>query len=373
MASVYLPIDRPKSVDTRMKSTQSDELIAILTSMILYKSVWLKAKSEYARGIMNLLARDGAIVYLGVLSATITIVAGSMTPSIRIQLTVANLLLPLYSISTSRILLNLRLHLSGLGFSHVRGNAVISGLELTSLYLGGHYGGIAPARGIEGATVKEIGNTTIIDVPVEDYGTERSVRYLQRSISLKGYEVEGPPSVTLNEPQPSLPPPPLPKMSTLGATPRWEHWDDLVPTKDCRLSVFKSFSPPDSDTLRPTTADSEDLYGRESSSSPSVDGASVQKRDILPKRASRDTVIHWAEPCCTSVEDEGRPGSSASSPRQSRRHVEGLISLGRQLSLPARPGAGGGLGGTRSRAARSQTLSRSRSIPRPQYPTNDPP
>ncbi|KAG8817496.1 hypothetical protein FRC17_011205 [Serendipita sp. 399] len=255
----------------------SDECIAILTTMILYKSVWLKAKSEYARGIMGLLARDGAIVYLGahsimwlegVLCMTVIVVLGSFTTPIRIQLTASNLLLPLYSLSTSRILLNLRLHLSSLGFNSVRGNAIVSGLELTSLYLGGNYGGIAPARGIRGATVKEMGNTTMVNVPVEDYETEeesRNARYYrhQRSIS-SNYS---PPS-TADGQKPFLSAM-LPKVSTLGANPGWEQWGDRVPTRDVRLSAFQPFISldPNTHTNTPMTVSWDNQEGRGCSSS----------------------------------------------------------------------------------------------------------
>ncbi|KAG8822543.1 hypothetical protein FRC17_009548 [Serendipita sp. 399] len=353
----------------------SDECIAILTTMILYKSVWLKAKSEYARGIMGLLARDGAIVYLGVLSMTVIVVLGSFTTPIRIQLTASNLLLPLYSLSTSRILLNLRLHLSSLGFNSVRGNAIVSGLELTSLYLGGNYGGIAPARGIRGATVKEMGNTTMVNVPVEDYETEeesRNTRYYrhQRSIS-SNYS---PPS-TADGQQLSLSAM-LPKVSTLGANPGWEQWGDRVPTRDVRLSAFQPFISldPNTNTNTMMTVSWDDQEGRGSSSSmhdDDRDGVRTRRRDMHTKGRSRDTSIHWAEPCCMDGGgDDGSTGSSSSSPRQTGRNIEGPISLRKQSSLPSRTNTGAAPG---IRTLQSPTLSRSRSIPRQQYTPRDVP
>lgn len=119
--------------------------------------------------------------------------------------------MPVTSICTNRLLINLRAHISQVTQEH----GYLSAVELTGLYLGGYRGGIAPARGVEGATVKEIGNTTVIDVPVRSIddleGSEAHTAYSERHGSM------------------SL------KVSAFGATPKWERWDHRVPTKDFKL------------------------------------------------------------------------------------------------------------------------------------------
>lgn len=89
-------------------------------------------------------------------------------------------------------------------------------MELTGLYLGGYKGGIAPALGVEGATVKEIGNTTVIDVPIQPMD--------EFSEDDAGFErAQGTPL----------------KVSALGATPNWERWDHRLPTKDVTFSSIQ--------------------------------------------------------------------------------------------------------------------------------------
>lgn len=152
-----------------------------------------------------------------------------------IPLSVFNILLPVFSICTTRLLANLR---TSVDFH--KHNDLFAGVEMTGLYLGGYLGGIAPARGVEGAIVTEIGNTTIIEVPVVDLPDTRGI---SRCEDRTGEEGGRPNSDCCSHRSASMMTmsPPL-KVSALGATPGWEHWDHRLPTKDFRLP---SSSPPD--------------------------------------------------------------------------------------------------------------------------------
>lgn len=109
------------------------------------------------------------------------------------------------------MLLNLRAHLSGPS----NGHGFLSAVEMTGLYMGGYKGGIAPARGVEGATVREIGNTTVIEVPVNE-------------------REEKPGSTREGGGRPLV-------ISALGAATQWERWDMRLPNKDVKVPPVPAF------------------------------------------------------------------------------------------------------------------------------------
>jgi hypothetical protein len=88
--------------------------------------------------------------------------------------------------------------------------------------------------------VTEIGNTTIIEVPVVDLvDTRGPSRCGERSGSAEGGGTERAQSdchASMRATSPPL------KVSALGATPGWERWDHRLPTKDFKLP---SSSPPE--------------------------------------------------------------------------------------------------------------------------------
>lgn len=203
--------------------------------MILFKGLATRAKGDYTKGVMGVLVRDGTIVYLAILFSIIICFVGTTARSLSIPLSVSNIMLPVFSICTTRLLVNLR------PSPHpIRHNDIFAGVEMTGLYLGGYLGGIAPARGVEGAVVTEIGNTTIIEVPIVDMEGARGSSRCGDRIGDDGAasDCHSHRDVYLTTS------PPL-KVSALGATPGWEHWDHRLPTKDFKLPSAASSSPPD--------------------------------------------------------------------------------------------------------------------------------
>ncbi|KIM29698.1 hypothetical protein M408DRAFT_22576 [Serendipita vermifera MAFF 305830] len=199
----------------------------IVAAMIVFKALTTTTNGEYAKGFMTVLVRDGAIVYVAILFSIVICFVGASVKSLSVPLSVSNILLPVFSICTTRLLINLR---AG-PYSH-RHNDIFAGVEMTGLYLGGYIGGIAPARGVEGAVVTEIGNTTIIEVPIVDLedarGTSRcGDRMGDDSAGSHGHGHHGRDSFLATSP--AL------KVSALGATPGWERWDHRLPTKDLKL------------------------------------------------------------------------------------------------------------------------------------------
>ena len=278
---------------------------------------------------------------------------------LQVPLLASNLLLPVVSISTSRILLNIRSHLSTTLLTHSKhafaGNTsagVLSGVEMSALYLGGYHGGIGPARGVEGAKVREIGNTTVIEVPIVDDSTldeydddertqiqryqdevgvgameeggatstrgngEVSPSTLGRAASATGGHLHGRPRSRPGSARPAL------MISALGATPGWEHWDDRVPTKDFHLPTLGvphtlgSPSPPPNGNNGSTTGMSGvDSNSNESGSRETIHEPQSQVQTVTvttqiermtsaspssgrrqPHAVSRETVIQWAPP-----------------------------------------------------------------------------
>jgi hypothetical protein len=162
-------------------------------------------------------------------------IVGSLTPAVRIQVTASNVPITVFSICTSRLLLNLSEHLSYINypatFLQDRDHGFLSGIEMTGLYLGGYKGGIGLARGVEGATVKELGNTTVIEVPVVDHYED------PENLGSEGSEDGGPDGGEMGNSHVThgVSSPPKVAFSALGAAPGWERWDDRVPNKELRL------------------------------------------------------------------------------------------------------------------------------------------
>ncbi|CCA70341.1 hypothetical protein PIIN_04280 [Serendipita indica DSM 11827] len=349
--------------------------------MILFKAVRQTNQSKAGRGIVGLLARDGVMVYVSVLSCFI--------PILQVPLLASNLLLPVVGISTSRILLNIRSHLSHNLLPHLRhtiaGNTsagVVSGVEMSALYLGGYHGGIAPARGVEGAKVREIGNTTMIEVPVvddstlDDYEDEEhnlTQRYQEDSVG-GGSTIEEGPSMRMDgEPSSTLGragsatggyghPRSRPgsgraalKISALGATPGWEHWDERLPTKDFRLPTLAV-----PHTLRPSspsyvTGSMTGTSGVDSNSNES--GSREDLREVQPQvhtvmvtkqieqitspgrrrrkqAGSRERAIQWAPPpTASTIRSTTTAHSSGEGDDLSTSYAQSLV----QGSGPGRP------------------------------------
>lgn len=198
----------------------------IVAAMIVFKALTTTTNGEYAKGFMTVLVRDGAIVYVAILFSIVICFVGASVKSLSIPLSVSNILLPVFSICTTRLLINLR---AG-PYSH-RHNDIFAGVEMTGLYLGGYIGGIAPARGVEGAVVTEIGNTTIIEVPIVDLEDARGTSRCgdRMGDDAAGSDSHGHGRDSFLATFPAL------KVSALGATPGWERWDHRLPTKDLKL------------------------------------------------------------------------------------------------------------------------------------------
>lgn len=364
-------------------------LQTILVAMILFKAVRQTNQSKAGRGIVGLLARDGVMVYVSVLLALILSIIACFIPILQVPLLASNLLLPVVGISTSRILLNIRSHLSHNLLPHLRhtiaGNTsagVVSGVEMSALYLGGYHGGIAPARGVEGAKVREIGNTTMIEVPVvddstlDDYEDEEhnlTQRYQEDSVGGGSTIEEGPSMRVDGEPSSTLGragsatggyghPRSRPgsgraalKISALGATPGWEHWDERLPTKDFRLPTLAV-----PHTLRPSspsyvTGSMTGTSGVDSNSNES--GSREDLREVQPQvhtvmvtkqieqitspgrrrrkqAGSRERAIQWAPPpTASTIRSTTTAHSSGEGDDLSTSYAQSLV----QGSGPGRP------------------------------------
>jgi hypothetical protein len=157
-------------------------------------------------------------------------------------------------------------------------------MELTGLYLGGYQGGIAPARGVEGATVVEIGNTTVIDVPVQSID----------------HDVEGSEEDTANSDRHGSM---RIKVSAFGATPKWERWDNRIPTKDFKLPSI----PPVSERDRSIEDESRGVVDQ------SDDRKRRNRRRTLT--ASQSTIVRSDTSTIMS-----RPGTSGTEPTLHRKN-----------------------------------------------------
>jgi hypothetical protein len=132
--------------------------------------------------------------------------------------------------------------------------------------------------------VKEIGNTTVIDVPVQsiDYDVEGSEAHTAHS------DRHG--SMRL-------------KVSAFGATPNWERWDNRVPTKDFKLPSV----PPVSEQDRSI----------EDGSGGVVDQSNDRKRRNRRRTltASQSTIVR-----SDTSTTQSRPGTSGTEPTLHRKN-----------------------------------------------------